>query len=421
MGFGLRNKGLASSIEKDNQVSKKSHALEGVKIALVAGGGIASVQLPKMIRELRRHGATVKVFPTATCLEFIGKISLEWASGQPVADRFSGLAEHICEEDCVVVFPATTDLLAKAANGLCSDPASTLVQSALGQKKSVLFFPTMHDSLFASPANEKNIETLKSISNVKLLNAKQEEGKQKALDPIVFASEVCHSYNQIKNKVTKQKIHVTLGGTYVPLDPVRTISNHSTGTLGRLIAEELYNLGFCVNIFAGQFTGEKVLREEITWLDCRSYQEMKAALSEINPRESAALFQLAAISDFEVNNQSKEKMPSGRDTEIKLKPLSKLLDIPHLQEIPLKVSCKLTRHDADQLGNIKELFQKSKMDMLIWNKAEVAFGNQENYSCVLFTLTKQETTYQEIQGKLNLASIIARQTLTRLTRPEIFS
>lgn len=97
----------------DTSVQVNTDFLENQKISLVCGGGIASIEAPKLARELRRHGASVQFYITEACLKFVGLESLRWASQNEVILNPSGLVEHICTSDAVVVAPATADLISK--------------------------------------------------------------------------------------------------------------------------------------------------------------------------------------------------------------------------------------------------------------------------------------------------------------------
>ncbi|MBX9838721.1 MAG: hypothetical protein K2X69_10480, partial [Silvanigrellaceae bacterium] len=139
-------KSLKSLPIKDTQVIKTSQFLLNTKITIIGGGGIAATELPKLARELRRQGAEAQFCITENCLKFIGIESLRWASNNEVIINPSGLAEHICTSDALVISPATADLISKTSNGICSDGATTLIQSALGMNKTIIYCPTMHES-----------------------------------------------------------------------------------------------------------------------------------------------------------------------------------------------------------------------------------------------------------------------------------
>lgn len=135
----------------DRGVEKKSQSLDGKRIAYAVCGGIASVEAVKGIRELRRHGARVSVFMTPDAAQFVGKMSLEWASGEPVVAEAGADVSHLEGFDAVLVAPATLNTLAKAALGLCDNAVTLLLAGQFGAHRPVLLAPTMNGQLASHP------------------------------------------------------------------------------------------------------------------------------------------------------------------------------------------------------------------------------------------------------------------------------
>ncbi len=162
----------------DLKVNSISKSLEGITIALCISGGIAAIETPKLARHLRRYGAEVKAYTTQNAYKFIGKTSLEWATEKEVIDELSGLAEHICQEDIVLVAPATLNTINKFAYGIADNVVTTLLASALGGEKDIYLVPTMHESLYCNPILKENLEKLQKY-NVKIISPRLCEGKAK--------------------------------------------------------------------------------------------------------------------------------------------------------------------------------------------------------------------------------------------------
>lgn len=168
----------------DLQVEPGGDRLGRKTVALCVTGGIASVEAVKLIRCFRREGALVHVFATPEALKFIGKAALEWAAAAPVVTELSGLAEHICTEDIVVIAPATINTVNSIASGIAGNVVTTLVASALGKGTPVLIAATGHQSLYDNPVFRRNLENLPAIApGVRFLPPKFEEGKAKLPDP----------------------------------------------------------------------------------------------------------------------------------------------------------------------------------------------------------------------------------------------
>lgn len=167
----------------DLKVDRVGDRLEGRTVALCITGGIAAVESVKLIRALRREGAEVSVFATSEALKFIGKAALEWAAAKPITTELSGLAEHICTENLVLIAPATINTVNAIASGLADNVVTTLVASALGQTTPVLIAATGHGSLWSNPVFRRNLETLPEMApHVRFLPPKEEEGKAKLPD-----------------------------------------------------------------------------------------------------------------------------------------------------------------------------------------------------------------------------------------------
>jgi len=148
---------VGDNMNEDLQVEKISDSLDGKRIALCVTGGIAAIECPKIARHLRRYGASVRAYTTYAALKFVGETALEWGTGQSVVTELSGLAEHICLDDLVLVAPATLNTINKVYMGIADNPVTTTVASALGKKVPVYIAPTMHGSLYENPILQKNL------------------------------------------------------------------------------------------------------------------------------------------------------------------------------------------------------------------------------------------------------------------------
>ncbi|MEM1441432.1 MAG: flavoprotein, partial [Verrucomicrobiota bacterium] len=154
----------------DLQVDRVGDRLEGKTIALCVTGGIAAVESVKLIRHLRREGAEVNVYATTEALKFVGRSALEWAAAKPIVVELSGLAEHICTEDLILVAPATINTVNAIAAGLADNAVTTLIASALGKETPVLIAATGHGSLWNNPIFQRNVKELpQTAPNVQFL------------------------------------------------------------------------------------------------------------------------------------------------------------------------------------------------------------------------------------------------------------
>ncbi len=364
----------------DLEVSLNSDSLSGVRVGMCIGGGIAAIETPKVIRELRRRGASVRVYATETALKFIGKDALEWACTQPVVSSATGLAEHIATEDIVLVLPATTDLIGKAAQGICPDACSTYIQSALGYGKQILFVPTMHDSLRESPAFKSNVLTLSTFKGVEFISPRIEEGKWKSPAPESVALEVSYRFNR-QDKLNKglrhRKALVTLGGTLVRIDSARALSNFSTGTLGAKVVESLLESGTEVIALCASHSATLPECSGLQKIDAPLFEDFKSWLeNEKNTESLDGIFHLAAVSDFSTETKKNAKISSQEDNlKLSLQKLPKLIQLPSLRKIRFKLACKYTASNTqDEFAKASTLLNSLSLDSVYWNWGEGAFG-----------------------------------------------
>lgn len=164
----------------DLQVDRVGDRLEGRTVALCVTGGIAAVESVKLIRHLRREGAQVNVYATPDALKFVGRSALEWAAAKPIVSELSGLAEHICTEDLVLIAPATINTVNAIGAGIADNAVTTLVASALGLQTPIVIAPTGHGSLWENPIFQRNLEHLPQLApSIRFVSPKFDEGKAK--------------------------------------------------------------------------------------------------------------------------------------------------------------------------------------------------------------------------------------------------
>ncbi|VVB78835.1 Dihydromethanopterin reductase (acceptor) [uncultured archaeon] len=178
----------------DLKVEQLENYLEGKTIALCVTGGIAAIETPKIARHLRRYGAVVKAYVTPNALKFIGEASLEWATEKNVVCNLSGLAEHICLEDLVLVAPATLNTINKIMYGIADNTVTSLVASALGSKIPVYFAPCMHGSLYNNPFFQENLKKVDQYG-IKIIEPRFSEGKAKIATVNTIVSSIINHYN----------------------------------------------------------------------------------------------------------------------------------------------------------------------------------------------------------------------------------
>ncbi|WEX88379.1 bifunctional phosphopantothenoylcysteine decarboxylase/phosphopantothenate--cysteine ligase CoaBC [Sinorhizobium garamanticum] len=289
--------------------------LSGKRILLIISGGIAAYKSLDLIRRLRERGAEVRPAMTAAAQEFVTPLAVGALSASHVfTDLFSREDEqdvgHIRlarECDLVVVAPATADLMAKMANGLANDLASTIL---LATDRPVLLAPAMNPKMWAHSATRRNRKTLSS-DGVRFVGPAAgemaeigEAGEGRMAEPIEIVAAVEELLNGGQKPLAGRKAIVTSGPTHEPIDPVRYIANRSSGKQGHAIAAALAKLGAEVTLVSGPVTipdpaGVRVVHIERA-------EEMRDAVVAALPADVAVM--VAAVADWRVASAAGNKI-----------------------------------------------------------------------------------------------------------------
>lgn len=284
-------------------------------VLLIIGGGIAAYKCLELIRQLSKRGIRSRVILTKAAEEFVTPLSVAALSGEKVfTDLFSltdetemGHIELSRSSDLVVVAPATADLMAKMANGLATDLATTTL---LATDKPVMIAPAMNVRMWEHAATQRNLAQLKA-DGVAVVGPDEgdmacgEFGPGRMSEPMQIADEIGAFFRKGQNQTLKgRKIIVTAGPTHEPIDPVRYIANRSSGKQGYAIAASLSDLGAEVTLVSGPTRLD--CPRGVTRVDVESASEMLAATQAALPADSAIF--AAAVADWRVANASDQKV-----------------------------------------------------------------------------------------------------------------
>lgn len=294
--------------------------LEGKRILLIIGGGVAAYKSLDLARRLMERGASVRGVLTPAGQQFITPMSVASLTGDECyTDLFSLKDEaemgHIRlsrEADLVVVAPATADLMAKMANGLANDLASTIL---LATDKQVLVAPAMNAEMWAHKATQRNIETLKRDGILMVgpgdgMLACGEVGPGRLAEVPDMVAAVESYFAGGGRPLAGKRILVTAGPTHEPIDPVRYIANRSSGKQGFAIAGALQALGAEVTLVAGPVALETPAG--VSRVDVETALEMEAAVKAALPCDAAVC--VAAVADWRVKAGSNgEKLKKSKD------------------------------------------------------------------------------------------------------------
>ncbi|MBM3604337.1 MAG: bifunctional phosphopantothenoylcysteine decarboxylase/phosphopantothenate--cysteine ligase CoaBC [Alphaproteobacteria bacterium] len=299
--------------------------MQGKRILLIVGGGISAYKIPQLVRMIRSAGAAVTPVLTAAGAQFTTPMTLSVLAGEPVHDTLwdrNAEAEigHIQlsrRADLVVVAPATADLMARMAQGMSGDLASTLL---LATDKRVLIAPAMNVRMWDHPATRRNLAQLKADGILTVGPdsgdmACGEHGPGRMAEPeaILEAIRAALSPGPLRGR----HVIVTSGPTHEPIDPVRYVANRSSGAQGAAIAAALRDLGARVSFVTGPATVPPP--EGVEAIAVETARQMRDAVEAALPADAAVM--AAAVADWRVVNGSKQKMKkdgSGRPPALEM-------------------------------------------------------------------------------------------------------
>lgn len=302
--------------------------MDGKRILLIVGGGIAAYKSLELIRLLAREGIATRVILTKAGAEFVTPLSLGSLSGDKVYQDLFNLTDeaemgHIelsRSADLVVVAPATADLMAKAANGLANDLASTTL---LATDKPVLMVPAMNVRMWEHAATKRNVAQLEA-DGVTVMQpdvgpmACGEFGPGRLPEPIEIAKRIRSLLAGPSGvgPLAGRRVVVTAGPTREPLDPVRFISNHSSGKQGYAIAEALARLGADVRLVTGPT--QLAIPDGVTGVKIETAVEMQDAVKANLPAD--IFIGVAAVADWRPATRAPGKLKlKGADADVALK------------------------------------------------------------------------------------------------------
>jgi phosphopantothenoylcysteine decarboxylase/phosphopantothenate--cysteine ligase len=303
----------------------KSKKLDGKLIVLGVTGSIAAVESVRLARELVRRGAEVIAVMSEAATKIIHPYALEFATDNEVITEITGSVEHVellgqnGRADLFLIAPSTANTISKIASGIDDTPVTTMATTALGSGKPVLIVPAMHESMIENPAVMGAVEKLKSMG-IEFVEPKYEEGKAKFQD----VENICL---QVERKLSSQemrgkKVVVTSGPTFEFIDPIRFISNRSSGRMGLEIAMEFWRRGADVTYITSRPPNLSI--PDFHVVEVVSVQEMlDAAISAV--KDGCDLYvSAAAAADFTLE-MSEGKIKTAESLTLHLRAAPKVL------------------------------------------------------------------------------------------------
>ena len=364
--------------------------LKGKTVLLGVTGGIACYKSANLASALVKQGANVQVLMTKNATEFIGPHTFESLTGNRVSvdtfDRnYQFQVEHIAladQADLVLVAPATANVLAKLAHGLADDMLTTTILACNCPK---IAAPAMNTKMYENPVTQDNLDILRKygweiVEPASGRLACGAVGKGKMPEPEDLLETVLHALSHEKD-MTGLKVLVTAGPTREALDPVRYLTNHSTGKMGYAIAKAAAARGAQVTLVSGPVNLKKPPYMEV--VDIMSAQDMFDAVTSRAPDQDI-IIKAAAVADYRPATVAEDKIKkSGTDADLSL-PLARTSDIlAWLGEhrAPGQFLCGFSMETRDMVANSKKKLEKKHIDLIAANnlkQAGAGFGVDTN-------------------------------------------
>jgi phosphopantothenoylcysteine decarboxylase/phosphopantothenate--cysteine ligase len=362
-----------------------------MKIVLGVSGGIAAYKTPELVRRLRDIRADVRVILTPNAARFVSPLALAAVSDHGVITDQWGDAEHGGVDhielarwaDLLLIAPATANVIAKLAAGIADDALTTY---ALAHRAAVLVAPAMNTHMLAHPSVAENIATLRRrgveiVEPVNGLLACGEEGAGKMPDVPVLVELVGAHFSA--RDLEGKRVLVTAGPTREPLDPVRYISNRSSGKMGYAIAEAARKRGATVTLISGPTARNAPFGVEITRV--RTAAEMHAAVMAAAPQNQIVI-KAAAVADYAAANVADRKIKKVEGSDELTITLRKnpdiLADVARINPRPFIVAFAAETDMVEQ--NAREKLQRKGADLIVANDvADMSIGFDSDQNEVL--------------------------------------
>jgi phosphopantothenoylcysteine decarboxylase / phosphopantothenate---cysteine ligase len=403
--------------------------LKNKKILIGISGSIAAYKIASLVRLLVKEGAEIQVVMTQAAKDFITPLTLATLSKKPVFSEFvkdqTGTWNNHVDlglwADVILIAPATAHTLAKCANGICDDLLTAVYLSA---KCPVMFAPAMDLDMYQHPSTIENLRKLQSFENQiiksnfgELASGLVGEGRMAEPEELVEVLKKHFSANPI---LKGKKVLITAGPTQEPIDPVRFISNHSTGKMGYAIADRLAKAGAEVTLVSGQ-VALKSPDASINLVKVRSAKEMFEA-SEKYFSEADIIILAAAVADYTPAVVADKKIKKKEDTfTIELTKTTDIAKTLGQQKRPEQLMVGFALETDNEIANAIGKIQSKNLDMIVLNSLQNAgagFGHDTNKISIIrkdgtmidFDLKSKQDVAQDIVSVISKQlSIISEQ------------
>ena len=397
-------------------------SLSGKNILLGITGGIAAYKCPDLVRHLKKAGAQVRVVLTESASHFVAPMTLQAVSGNAVSkELFDPTAELSMSHielakwaDLVLIAPATANIIAKMANGIADDLLSTM---CLATPAKIVIAPAMNQQMYKAAATQQNLATLESRNTLVLgpdegFQACGDIGPGRMVEPTTIVENI-NNYFLANSELAGTTITITAGPTIEELDPVRYISNYSSGKMGFAIAKAAAEMGATVNLISGPVN--LTTPNNVNRINVKSAKQMyDEAL--VLAEKSAIFISCAAVADYRAETIAKNKIKKTDDSNELVIKLVKNPDIvasiAGLKEHrPFVVGFAAETNDVKTYA-LKKLTTKN-LDLICANDVSdhnIGFNSDQN-ALTLYWRNGEQTL--PLSSKQQLAKQLLQAVITR--------
>lgn len=390
---------------------RKSGLLAGRRIVVGISGSIAAVEVPRIIRELIRHGAEVRSVMSPEATRLVTPEAIEFASGNKPLLALSGSVEHVAwmspgpeRADLYLVAPATANTISKIAHGIDDTPVTSFASVALGGGTPILLAPAMHEHMGRNPAVQENLRRLQEWG-VRIIEPVRAEGEEKIASPEEVAAQVLHTLG--RPPWSGRTLLVIGGAAREPIDAVRSISNESSGATATALAVQGFYRGANVTLWNGSMTVHPP-----NWVRSVSWGSA-ADLAGLARREARFLRATdvilvpAAVSDYtvdarpgKIDSRSEPRLTLDLKRVPKILPMLRAFAGREASIVGFKLEARASTQDLTEAA--RQLLAENDLDAVVANDRS-SMGGAETALVVLTRSGHQfllRGTKDDVAGKL---------------------
>ena len=413
----MREKRMTSDLHPSKDITNTWGAtLKDKKIVLCVCGSVAAYKAIDFARLLMRHGANVFPVISNSATMLLHPNYLKWATGNDVVHKLTADMEHIKladfnKSDLIILYPCTANTIGKFANGIDDTPITSILSVALGSKIPIFIAPAMHEAMYYNQLVIENIVKLKKVGVI-FLDPDITEGKAKIIQPEQALQSVLEFFTSSKKKVLSEKnILITSGGTMEYIDPIRVITNLSSGKMGNAIIKQSLELGAHVTHITGNSSVSCPSNSSnLETIKVNTSDEMYTkVISEISSKKFDIVIFAAAVTDFKLLQIYKKKIPSqiSHSINLELVPTKKIInDIKLIDKNIFLVGFKAYFDVSNTylINKAKKKLKECNADIVVANdvgRIKTKIGS--DYNEVFIVTQKESIVHLKVQSKDSIA------------------